>query len=131
MRATIIREQENGRNYSGEYSGEKALHSAYIAVSGNRQPVVVKVWRPWSRNGSTIYASIWVYDKASGTHTAGHGKAGGYGYHKPSAAVGAAIAAAGIKLDKDIDGRGDSAIEEAVVAIGRAVTGKTCHVVVV
>jgi len=46
--------------------------------------------------------------------------AGGGGYHKRSAAAGSAISNAGIVLSKDIDGRGDGAIREAVEAITRA-----------
>lgn len=49
-----------------------------------------------SRNASTVYASIWVH--ANGHYLAGHGNAGGYGYHKESAAFQDAITSAGIQL---------------------------------
>ena len=66
-------------------------------------------------SASTVYASIWI--QSSGIYTSGKGKAGGYGYHKESAAIGDAIKSAGIELSKDIEGLGDGAIEEALKAI--------------
>lgn len=68
-----------------------------------------------ARNASRITSIIWV----GGVH--GSGWAGGYGYHKQSAAVSAAIASAGFELDQDIAGRGDSAITEALCAVAIAV----------
>ena len=47
-----------------------------------------------------IYACIW-HNNGSGS-----GYAGGYGYHKASAAAQAAITSSGIDLSEDIDGRG-------------------------
>ena len=44
----------------------------------------------------------------------------GYGYHKESAAIAAAIESAGISLDTDISGVGDGAIKEALSAIANA-----------
>jgi hypothetical protein len=71
---------------------------------------------------SKAYCCIWI---ASGpkfdNYTQGSGSAGGYGYHRPSAAAGEAIRNAGFGLSEDINGRGDEAIREAVQAIARAV----------
>jgi hypothetical protein len=69
------------------------------------------------------YACIWAHGP-DGISLSGGGYAGGYGYHRPSAAAGNAIREAGIVLDEDINGRGDSAIREAVEAIARAVSGQ-------
>ena len=52
-------------------------------------------------------------------HTQGSGSAGGYGYHRPSAAAHEAIHNAGFRLSQAIDGRGDSAITDALCAIAR------------
>ena len=68
--------------------------------------------------GRTHSACLWI--NHDGTHRAASGIAGGCGYHRPSAAAGAAIAHAGIKLSKDIDGVGDNAIDEALCAIAEA-----------
>jgi hypothetical protein len=101
--------------------------------------------------GDTVHASLWVHrisDKAkpaSWEHgeTSGRGSAGGYGYHKASAAVCSAISSAGITLwgspyarpvngDSEaatrkllkhrahIGGCGDSSIESALCAIAYA-----------
>ena len=66
----------------------------------------------------TDSAALWVNDYTnSEINTSGTGSAGGYGYHRPSAAASEAIRNAGIELDQNISGRGDSAIEDAVKAI--------------
>lgn len=67
--------------------------------------------------GNTNTAAIWVNDLANGIHTSGTGQAGGYGYHRPSAAAAEAIRNAGFELSEAIDGRGGDAIERAVKAI--------------
>jgi hypothetical protein len=46
----------------------------------------------------------------------GSGSAGGYGYHRPSAAAQKALNAVGFRFDKDFGGAGDNAIEEALLA---------------
>jgi len=103
-----------------------------------------------SRSGdgaSPIYCSIWVRGQkevredsrgeylSSGFHTSGRGQANGYGYHKASAAVAAAIESVGIKLINDdgkgidIGGVGDSAITDALTAIAKACGAETVLVV--
>lgn len=49
--------------------------------------------------------------------------ANGQGYHKASAALAAAIDKAGISLSADISGVGTAAIEQAIAAVGRLVSG--------
>lgn len=53
-------------------------------------------------------------------HQSGSGSAGGYGYHRPSAAVQEAATNAGFKFTRAFDGVGDSAVEEAVLAMAKA-----------
>ena len=86
-----------------------------------------------SRSGdgaSPVYCALWLH--ATGVcHTSGKGKASGYGYHKTSAAIDAAVASAGIDLFRELpngnlssqirfDGVGDNAILAALTAIGKA-----------
>lgn len=82
--------------------------------------------------GNQNFACLWVnveatkhrfdsHEMQAGIHTQGSGRAGGYGYHRPSAAAGEAINNAGFALDQHIGGVGDSAIEEAMVAIAECV----------
>lgn len=75
---------------------------------------------------SVNYACLWVH--AKGRYFSGGGKAKGYGYHRPSQAAEKAIEAAGIELSEAIGGVGDSAIEEALIAIGRALGFKKLQV---
>lgn len=98
-----------------------------------------------SKNATVVYANLWV---SGPKETSGRGRAGGYGYHKVSAAIGEAIAFAGIELygspyadngmvsrlatqsrkpePEDlkkrcyIDGVGDRAINTALMAIAHA-----------
>jgi hypothetical protein len=75
--------------------------------------------------GSKNYAALWVHLPQSkkypdGLHTSGTGSAGGYGYHRPSAALAEAIRNAGFTLDQDIGGRGESLMRESLLAIAAA-----------
>lgn len=76
--------------------------------------------------GSTVYCVLWVSAWQHGFPAAGEtatcrgcGKAGGYGYHKPSAALQEAMQDAGFTLSSDIGGHGDSAMREAFEAMAR------------
>lgn len=75
---------------------------------------------------SRAYACVWVHGNCAWREyslsewRAATGIAGGYGYHRESAAAEEAIIAAGITLDEHIGGRGTHAIQEAVFAIARA-----------
>ena len=110
MKATFKETKNNAINYGGK----KELIRAYdVVVNDNERLaniITARCYMGRSANASTMYASIWIYDEKH--HTSGSGKAGGYGYHKQSAAISDAIESAGIELDEDISGRGDSAIEE-------------------
>jgi hypothetical protein len=79
-------------------------------------PIILRLYATKSR----VYACMWVNDKENQIHVSGGGYAGGYGYHKASAAAQDAINNAGIILSEDIAGRGDSAIQEALKAIALA-----------
>jgi hypothetical protein len=63
------------------------------------------------------YACLWINDSDKNIHCNGSGSAGGYGYHRPSAAAAEALESAGIELSNPIGGRGDSAISEAMKAL--------------
>ena len=118
MKATLTTPNaDNGRNYGGE----KETLETYkvIGVGKTRSDIhelaTLRIYRGRSRNASRVYASLWL---TYGNYNSGTGWAGGYGYHKASAAAAEAIRSAGIKLDKDIGGTGDRATEDAMHAIG-------------
>jgi hypothetical protein len=72
--------------------------------------------------GSAFHCCAWFHSADS--YGTGYGKATGSGYCKESAAIDEAIANAGIALEKRFGGRGESAIRDAALAIGRKLTGK-------
>lgn len=75
---------------------------------------------------STAYACLWV--NSNDTHISGGGKAGGYGYHKASAAMQAALDDVGVQLSESIAGRGESAMIDALVATARALGYRKFHI---
>lgn len=129
--------KDNGRNMARE----KEVVGSLVAVCWDaewdeyREPVVVRIYAGRSANASRIYATVWIYDPAdpdenyAGVSTSGHGYAGGGGYCKASAAVGAAMASAGVKYAGDIDGRGMGAVEGLVRAIVAHIGYPHCHIV--
>jgi hypothetical protein len=96
------------------------------------EPIILRLY--WKE--VCAYACLWVHSRtaldASGstldlasaagtTSLQGSGRAGGYGYHKSSAAAHDAIVNAGFVLSERIDGRGDSAVNDALLAIARCI----------
>lgn len=66
------------------------------------------------------YACVWV--KIPDHWACGSVKAGGYGYHRESAAAGEAFSRAGMEFDEGINGCGNGAIRDAVQAAGEHVS---------
>jgi hypothetical protein len=115
MRAQLPTENtSNGKNFHGE----KPFTMAFVIVDRltGDQPVKAVVWHSQSKGSN--YAAVWAHSRARSF--AGHGRATGYGYHRPSAALGAAFDSAGVKLSEDIEGRGESAMKEACIALAVA-----------
>lgn len=109
---------QDGRNYWGE----KEVTSIFflVAFDGKQQREVAQVRVHHTRNKGANYCSVWVNDGKRGRWYAGHGQASGFGYHRSSAAMAAALDSAGIKLSSPIDGVGEGAMRDALMAIGRA-----------
>lgn len=130
IKARFAVEQGNAKNYSQD----KETISKFVIVDKTTERTIVdcRLYMGRSSNSSTMYASIWVSIKDlkkpktwQYAGTSGTGSAGGYGYHKSSAAVQDALTRAGIELYKDkerqfIDGVGDYAIREALLAVAYA-----------
>ena len=91
-----------------------------------REIVTVRWYMGRSSGASVVYCCIWTL---SPQWSSGSGKAGGYGYHKASAALQDAIDSAGIKLSSRIDGRGETAQRQALHAIAEAM-GYPVHLIV-
>jgi hypothetical protein len=69
----------------------------------NRQVMIVRFYY----TQTTAYCCIWIHSTKDTPSASGSGKAGGYGYHKGSAAFEYALREAGIKFDTHIAGTGD------------------------
>lgn len=144
MRAKFTTRHESARNMSGEK--ETVSRIVLVDKKSEREIVDCRVYMSASRNASTVYASIWVHSIKPGKYpadwqyacTTGRGQAGGYGYHKESAAIEDAIRSAGIELygspyarqDDDvkalmkkrahIGGCGEQSVRAALLAIAYA-----------
>ena len=122
--------RSNGKNLSGQKELVSAM-SAVALINGKMREVVVARWymARKSDGASPVYASIWTY--GAGFDISGHGRATGYGYHKASAALSAAIDSAGIVLSERIDGVGDGASQRALEAIARAIAGDAAEILII
>lgn len=103
------RKHRREKNFQEEFSlilFDKELNKFQSVIS-------LRIYGTQAKN----YACLWVSN--NGMYSNGSGSAGGYGYHRPSAAVQEAMESAGIKLDRSISGVGDSAIIGALHAIAK------------
>jgi hypothetical protein len=74
-----------------------------------------------SRTGdgaSTLYCNI--YFDTPTLFTSASGKAGGYGYHKESAAFADACRNAGLQVSRDVSGVGSDAVDGVMEAVAKA-----------
>lgn len=132
MYATIKAENVNGIRTSHraaeERNGMKNGYKAIAIIDG--EAVTLADMRIAISKSGTPYACFWAYKPGKKDETGkyiydgmwsnGSGTATGYGYHKESSAANIAISNAGISLSEPINGRGNAAIKEAVLAVGNA-----------
>ena len=126
-----IFDQQKHLDNAKNMNGEKELVQRIVIVddAGSKQQIIdCRLYMGRSRNASAVYCSIWANGHINNDRVwiTGHGKAGGYGYHKASAAMQNAITAAGFTLTDDngyimpIDGRGDDPMRDAAIALAAA-----------
>lgn len=84
-------------------------------ASGGRMPLRIEA--RFYGTGSQNTCCLWIH--SAPLYTQGSGKAGGYGYHRPSAAFEAAANAAGFTFSEGVSGVGESAVREALLAMAR------------
>lgn len=124
MKANIENIKDGGKiaanRKENAFSKQYALYALDMADSNGtpRELVCLRIYSTDSR----AYACLWIHGRD--IYGNGGGRAGGYGYHRASAAAQEAIMDAGIKLSESIDGRGDEAIREAIKAIAEAAGSK-------
>lgn len=128
MTATYDIKKGKGMNAKAHRKEGKCFFESYSIIDPDR------LWEPESGRyqapptveirlygtGSKNYACLWVAKEPWGW-ASGSGSAGGCGYHRPSAAAQEAIDNAGFTLSRPIDGRGETAIVEALFAIARLI----------
>lgn len=134
MKATFTKQSQNARNLDREKERVNKVSVNGIVDGKLRVVCEARFYMARRSDGaSPVYCSLWVHGKGE---TSGYGRASGYGYHKESAALQAAIDSAGITLTGDnysrkptdaadesrarIDGCGSWAMEEAMRAIAVA-----------
>ena len=119
----LVPESSSARNLA---PGKEIIQRLQVAWFNRKERgietlVDARLYMGRSAAASTVYCSVWI--RSEGRHWSGRGSAGGYGYHKASAALAGALRSAGWELDTDISGVGDGAMTEALLAIGRALKG--------
>ena len=104
-----------------KYRKEKGFYRQISMVDSRdgTQIVQARFYWPGREGASNCYCCVWIH--GDDLHGSGGGKAGGYGYHKESAALEEALSAAGIRMSEGIGGRGDQAMLEALEVLARAV----------
>lgn len=129
MKASI----ENAKHNCGINGREsyKVLHVLAIvenALEGEPQTVSEVIRAEFSasprKGAQNVYCNVFVYG-----HGSGSGKAGGWGYHKESAALESALESAGIKLSERIGGAGNSAMEKALRAVAESAGYKSVSII--
>lgn len=140
MKAKLPAERvSNARNYGGEKE-TICTYQVIGKLNGKLQSIAeARFYMGRSASASTVYCALWVSGE---NYCSGSGRAGGYGYHKESAAMNDAIRSAGIELygsnyaswSQDekpnfkrrayISGCGSESIRMALKAIARAAGAK-------
>jgi hypothetical protein len=95
------------KNFMGEHIG--------LAVVDGEIKIVVNLRIYGTQARNTV--CLWFHNEGWTISGSGSGSAGGYGYHRPSAAAEEAFKASGVELSQDINSRGDTAVRDAVLAL--------------
>lgn len=109
----------NGKWPDGNKEQVKAMQVIGIHNGAMVAPITARFHMSRSRTASVVYCSLWTHNVKTGHSFNGFGKAGGYGYHRESAALADALRSAGIEIDESISGRGDGVMREALLSIAR------------
>ena len=124
-RVTKLEPVQNGWNYGGKKELISTYRFAAIAPRGTYQagkvvvPIEVRCYSARNANASTVYATVWAHSPDGKTHLSGSGSAGGYGYHKESAAIDDAMRHAGVAFAKPFHGCGDGAVRVAIEVLAK------------
>lgn len=149
MIAKLTTQNDNARNMGQEKETVDTINIIALHKGEMYNCITARFYMGRSASASTVYCSVWINKRgirqpdgsySPSFHTSGRGSAGGYGYHKASAALGEALGSAGVLLfgspyrrDEDkalsakdrkrpahIGGCGSTAMEEALKAVAVA-----------
>lgn len=114
MNVTSFTPQDNinGKAHRKENKFTDEISAIVNADGHGRSHVVARFY--WT--DTRCYCCLWVFD-GKGVYASGSAFAGGYGYHKASAALSLAAREAGFKFDQHFGGAGDEACRECVESI--------------
>jgi hypothetical protein len=116
MEATFLKEPGHcGKIAQNRKENHFKSQLTVIALVGGEMKEVIQA--RFYRPGVAAYCCVWI---RGDLHISGGGKAGGGGYHKRSHALEDALDDAGVSLSEHIGGRGDEAMEEALLAVAGA-----------
>ena len=109
MQATIIAGRDK---FSISHRREKSANfEEYVIIDPLTRSAAVTARIYWGR--SRCYCCVWIHGD---NYSQGSSYVDGGGYHMASAAVSVALANAGVALSESIDGVGDTAIRDALLA---------------
>lgn len=122
---------ENATNYSPEK--ETVDRWLVVVFTGETIETAIdaRFYMGRSSQAQVVYCSLWAHSRQRDRFIAGRGQAGGCGYHKLSAALDEALASAGVKLGKRIDGAGETAMRHALLAVASALGYDGCPIEVI
>lgn len=103
---------------------KRAERTDYSATNGHLHDLITV---RCSNTQAVTRASVWI--TSGERYGAGHGKAGGYGYHRRSQAIENALRSAGVTFAQPFGGCGDSAVEDALRALARFLGYRRCLIV--
>ena len=112
----------------GKRRDSMSVGKTYTVIDGLANRIVDM--RIYCGRGSTVRSAVWI-NTGCGEYTRGVGYAGGYGYDKYSAAAGSALMSAGVELERDINGVGETATRGALEAIAVKILGKGARFTIV
>ena len=99
-----------------KYRKEDGFARETVAIDAKSGAAILTV-REYN-TASRTYVCIWLHGWLIGAPSAHGGAfAGGYGYHRASAAAEKAFEAAGFRFNEHFGGRGDSAVRDAILAV--------------
>ena len=94
---------------------------AWAILDESREMAGRIIWAYPNDGAGIVKCQVNIWAGILDTKCAMRGNAGGYGYDKTSAAFADALDRAGIKTEKNLSGRGDSAVRDYLESIGYTV----------